>query len=159
LAYPFLFLPLYLILDETTKDAVRDFITIAFLYQVVLGVIIGAVFGYVFSKVMKFMESLGYIGSESYVVQYVALALLVEGFVTLFGNDDLLASFAAGRASMITFVRGGSTLNDLDSQELRFHGMDTSQSTLRKMRCSPAWSKVRPPLCSSVFSYTKNYLP
>lgn len=42
------------------------------------------------------MEKIGYIGPESYVVQLVALAIFVEGIVTLLGNDDLLACFAAG---------------------------------------------------------------
>lgn len=96
LAYPFLFLPIYLSLDPTTGGAIKDFITIAILYSVVLGVLIGAFLGYIFGKLMRLMERKGFIGPESYVVQFVALAVFIEGIVTLMGSDDLLACFAAG---------------------------------------------------------------
>lgn len=61
-----------------------------------LGCTIGAVLGYVFRKLMKYSEKLGYIGSESYAMQFVSLALLSIGVTTLLGSDDLLAAFAAG---------------------------------------------------------------
>lgn len=96
LAYPFLFLPLYLILDDTVGGAVKDFILTAVLYQVILGVVVGAVIGHVFAKLMRFMESQKFVGHESYLVQFVATVLFIEGVVTLMGSDDLLACFAAG---------------------------------------------------------------
>jgi hypothetical protein len=96
LAYPFLWFPLYLLLDDTTSESIKDFITVAVLYEVVLGILVGAVLGYVFAKVMHFMEKQGFIGPDSYVVQFVAMTVFIEGIVALMGNDDLLASFAAG---------------------------------------------------------------
>ncbi|KAF8327891.1 Cation/H+ exchanger [Cantharellus anzutake] len=96
LAYPFLWLPLYLTLDKTTGEAVRDFICIAILYQVVLGVAIGMALGFIFSVLTKFLEKWKYVGRDSYVIQFLSLALFTIGAVTLMGNDDLLAAFAAG---------------------------------------------------------------
>lgn len=76
----------------------KDFVGLAIFYQVCLGIVVGAVLGYVFSKVMRFMERKGFLGTESYVIQFVSMVLLVEGLVTLMGSDDLLACFAAGSA-------------------------------------------------------------
>ncbi|KAF8309345.1 hypothetical protein DL93DRAFT_1767443 [Clavulina sp. PMI_390] len=96
LAYPFLFFSLYLSLDKTTGEAVKEFVTTAVLYSVVLGVLVGIILGLILSRLMRLMQRRGFIGSESYVVQFVALVLFIEGVVTLMGSDDLLACFAAG---------------------------------------------------------------
>ncbi|KDQ15419.1 hypothetical protein BOTBODRAFT_31755 [Botryobasidium botryosum FD-172 SS1] len=96
LAYPFLFLALDLTLEPTVGTAIRKWITVACLYQVVLGAVIGAVVGYIFKVLMKYSEKKGYIGGEAYAIQYLSLALLSIGITTLLGNDDLLAAFAAG---------------------------------------------------------------
>ncbi|KAF9516786.1 hypothetical protein BS47DRAFT_1371584 [Hydnum rufescens UP504] len=98
LAYPFLWLPLYLTLDSDTGTAIKDFVTTALLYQVVLGVIVGTVLGYLFNKIMRFAESRGYVGPDSYAIQFVSLSLFTIGLVTIIGSDDLLAAFAAGCA-------------------------------------------------------------
>jgi hypothetical protein len=45
---------------------------------------------------MKFSHKRGYIDRESYVAQYLALALFTTGIVSTVGSDDLLAAFAAG---------------------------------------------------------------
>ena len=97
LAYPFLFLPLYLTLDTNAANAVKDFVTTALLYQVVLGIIVGSILGFLFSKIMRFAESRGYIGPDSYAIQFVSLSLFTIGLVTIMGSDDLLAAFAAGQ--------------------------------------------------------------
>ena len=64
--------------------------------QVVLGIVIGAMLGRLFSKLMKYLYKLKWLNEESYVVQYLALAVFTEGLVVTIGSDDLLASFAAG---------------------------------------------------------------
>lgn len=51
----------------------------------------------IFSRVMKFSHRKGFIDRESYVAQYLALAIFVTGLVSTIGSDDLLAVFAAGR--------------------------------------------------------------
>jgi sodium/hydrogen antiporter len=49
-----------------------------------------------FSYLMKSFYKQGFINRESYITQYIALALLVAGIVSTIGSDDLLAAFAAG---------------------------------------------------------------
>ena len=49
-----------------------------------------------FSYLLQFSHRKGYIGRESYVVQYLALALFTIGITRTLGSDDLLAAFAAG---------------------------------------------------------------
>ena len=45
---------------------------------------------------MKYAHLKGFIDRESYIAQYVALALFTVGATNSLGNDDLLAAFAAG---------------------------------------------------------------
>ena len=86
-------------LDETTAESLKNFITVAILYEVVLGTLIGAAFGIIFARLMRILEKHGFIGPDSYVVQFVAMVVFIEGIVTLLGNDDLLACFAAGKGA------------------------------------------------------------
>lgn len=46
---------------------------------------------------MKHSHRLGFIDQESYVAQYLALAVFAIGVVSTIGSDDLLATFAAGK--------------------------------------------------------------
>jgi NhaP-type Na+/H+ or K+/H+ antiporter len=48
-------------------------------YEVLLGIVIGALLGYSARKVMKFAERKSYIDRQSYVAQYVSLAVLSIG--------------------------------------------------------------------------------
>ncbi|KAI9448797.1 Sodium/hydrogen exchanger family-domain-containing protein [Lactarius psammicola] len=95
-AYPFLYFALYLTLDRTTGVAMKDWILVSWLYQIVLSVIWGSMLGYGFRHLMKFCEKKDLIDRQSYVAQYVSLALLTVGTTTLLGSDDLLASFVCG---------------------------------------------------------------
>lgn len=49
-----------------------------------------------FSHLIKFSHRRGFIDRESYVAQYLALAVFITGIVSTIGSDDLLAAFAAG---------------------------------------------------------------
>ena len=49
-----------------------------------------------FSYLIKFSHKHGFINRESYVTQYIALALFIMGIFVTLGSDDLLAAFAAG---------------------------------------------------------------
>lgn len=51
-----------------------------------------------FRYLMRFCERKDLIDRQSYVAQYVALALLTIGSCTLLGTDDLLAAFSCGAA-------------------------------------------------------------
>ena len=64
--------------------------------QVILGAAIGALLGWLFSKLMKYLHKLKWINNESYVVQYLVMAVFTGGVVSTIGSDDLLAAFAAG---------------------------------------------------------------
>ena len=79
----------------------KDFVTVALLYQVVLGVIMGSVIGYTCGKILRLAESRGFIGPDSYAIQFVALSLFTIGIVSLMGSDDLLAAFAAGMPFLV----------------------------------------------------------
>jgi NhaP-type Na+/H+ or K+/H+ antiporter len=48
-------------------------------YEVLLGIIIGALLGYSARKIMKFAERKKLIDRQSYVAQYVSLAILSIG--------------------------------------------------------------------------------
>lgn len=50
-----------------------------------------------FSYLMKYSHRHGFIDRESYVAQYLALAIFITGVVSTIGSDDLLAAFAAGK--------------------------------------------------------------
>lgn len=63
-----------------------------------LSVIWGSILGFGFRHLMKFCERKDLIDRQSYVAQYVSLALLTVGTTSLVGSDDLLASFACGTA-------------------------------------------------------------
>lgn len=53
--------------------------------------------GFLFSKLMKLSHKRGFIDRESFVAQYLALAIFTMGVASTIGVDDLLASFAAGQ--------------------------------------------------------------
>ncbi|KAI0766369.1 Sodium/hydrogen exchanger family-domain-containing protein [Trametes elegans] len=97
-AFPFLFIALYLIVDPSTGRAVSDWFLLLWLYQVVMGIVFGALLGFGFRHLMKFCEHKDLIDRQSYVAQYVSLAMLTIGATTLLGSDDLLAAFACGTA-------------------------------------------------------------
>lgn len=98
LAYPFLTIAIYLTVDATSREAIGHWFLVGWLYQVFLGVFIGALLGLGFSHLMKFSHRHGFIDRESYVAQYLSLAIFITGIVSTLGSDELLAAFAAGSA-------------------------------------------------------------
>lgn len=52
--------------------------------------------GLILSHLIKFSHNRGFTNRESYVAQYISLAIFVTGVVSTLGSDDLLAAFAAG---------------------------------------------------------------
>jgi NhaP-type Na+/H+ or K+/H+ antiporter len=73
-------------------------INVQYTDQIVLSVIWGSMLGYGFRHLMKFCEKKDLIDRQSYVAQYVSLALLTVGTTSLLGSDDLLACFVCGTA-------------------------------------------------------------
>jgi sodium/hydrogen antiporter len=69
-----------------------------YLDQIILGVSVGSLIGFSFRHLMKFCERNNLIDRQSYVAQYISLAVLTIGVTTLLGSDDLLSAFACGTA-------------------------------------------------------------
>lgn len=97
-AFPFLYIALYLTLDSSPGHAVGEWFYMTWVYEVLLGIILGGLLGFTARKVMQFSERKKLIDRQSFVAQYVSLALLSIGICTLLGSDDLLAAFACGCA-------------------------------------------------------------
>jgi NhaP-type Na+/H+ or K+/H+ antiporter len=95
-AYPFLFIALYLILDSTPGRAVEDWFLYLWLFEIALSIVFGSALGFGFRHLMKFCQRNDLIDRQSYVAQYVSLAFLTIGIMTILGSDDLLASFCCG---------------------------------------------------------------
>ena len=98
MAFPFLFLAIDIIHDKSAGPAIRDWVLVTVLYEVVLGCVLGTVLGIAFRKAIKFAERHKLIDRESFLSYYFCLALLCAGTGTLLGSDDLLISFCAGCA-------------------------------------------------------------
>ncbi|KAI0650295.1 Sodium/hydrogen exchanger family-domain-containing protein [Trametes meyenii] len=98
LAYPFLSLSIYLTTEASRRVAIGKWFLVGWLYQVILGTVIGAVLGICFSFLLQFSHRKNFVDRESYIAQYLALALFTIGIVRTLGSDDLLAAFAAGTA-------------------------------------------------------------
>jgi NhaP-type Na+/H+ or K+/H+ antiporter len=98
LAYPFLSIAIYLTVETSTRVAIGEWFLVGWLYQVILGTVLGAVLGLLFSKLMKLSHCKGLVDRESYIAQFLGLAILTSGVASSIGADDLLACFAAGCA-------------------------------------------------------------
>jgi NhaP-type Na+/H+ or K+/H+ antiporter len=88
----------YLTTEASRETALEKWLVISWLYQVILGTVIGAIIGFLFSRLLRFAHLRGFLDRESFVAQYIALALFTVGATNSLGNDDLLAAFAAGSA-------------------------------------------------------------
>ena len=66
--------------------------------EIVLAIAIGSVLGFSFRHLMKFSQSHDLINRQSYVAQFLSLAMLTVGITTILGTDDLLAAFVCGTA-------------------------------------------------------------
>ncbi|KAJ7628003.1 Sodium/hydrogen exchanger family-domain-containing protein [Mycena polygramma] len=98
LAYPFLSISIYLTVEASRRVAIGKWFLVGWLYEVILGIVLGALLGMAFSYVMKLSHRSGFIDRESYIAQYLALALFTIGVASTIGSDDLLAAFACGNA-------------------------------------------------------------
>ncbi|EJD00215.1 Sodium/hydrogen exchanger [Fomitiporia mediterranea MF3/22] len=98
LAYPFLSISIYLAIESSKRVAFGKWFLVGWLYQVILGTVLGAILGLAFSYFMKTAHNKGLIDRESFVAQYLALAIFTIGVANTIGSDDLLAAFAAGDA-------------------------------------------------------------
>ena len=97
MAFPFIYLALYLIQDHQDASKVSfHWIVYTILYECVFGAIYGFLIGYVARHGIKFAERHDLIDRESFLVFYFTLALFCAGSGSILGVDDLLVGFAAG---------------------------------------------------------------
>jgi len=92
-------------------------------YEVLLGIIIGALLGYSARRIMKFAERKSYIDRQSYVAQYVSLAVLSIG-----KSAVVVHSFSTHHQVYPLFSEATicSLLSHVDQ---RLHGMDSLTKT------------------------------
>lgn len=97
MAFPFIYLSLYLIQDKLVADKVSfHWIVYTVLYECLFGAVYGFLIGYIARHGIKFAEKHELIDRESFLVFYFVLALFCAGSGSVLGVDDLLVGFAAG---------------------------------------------------------------
>lgn len=97
MAFPFVYLSLYLIQDKlSAKDVTFHWIVYTILYECVFGAVYGFLIGYFARHGIKYAEKHDLIDRESFLVFYFVLALWCAGSGSILGVDDLLVGFACG---------------------------------------------------------------
>ncbi|KAK4230900.1 alkali metal cation/H+ antiporter Nha1 C terminus-domain-containing protein [Podospora fimiseda] len=97
MAFPFVYLALYLIHDKLhAKEVTYHWIVYTILYECVFGAVYGFLVGYFARHGIKYAEKHDLIDRESFLVFYFVLALFCAGSGSILGIDDLLVGFAAG---------------------------------------------------------------
>lgn len=97
MAFPFIYLALYLIHYKPDADAVTfHWLVISVLYECVFGAFYGFMVGYIGRHGIKYAEKHDLVDRESFLVFYFVLALFCAGSGSILGTDDLLVGFAAG---------------------------------------------------------------
>ncbi|AEO57904.1 hypothetical protein MYCTH_2304645 [Thermothelomyces thermophilus ATCC 42464] len=97
MAFPFIYLSLYLIHDkQSARDVSFHWIVYTILYECVFGAVYGFIIGYLARHGIKYAEEHDLIDRESFLVFYFVLALFCAGSGSILGVDDLLVGFAAG---------------------------------------------------------------
>ncbi|KAG0767784.1 hypothetical protein G6F62_000682 [Rhizopus arrhizus] len=98
MAFPFLFLSLFLISEHNVGTAIGKWVYITCLFQITLSCIIGIVVGYVARIILQWSERNHLIDKPSFLCFAIALALFLMSMTGFSGSDDLLACFVAGNA-------------------------------------------------------------
>ncbi|KAL1887701.1 Na+/H+ antiporter [Sporothrix stenoceras] len=97
MAFPFIYLSLYLIQDHRDAGEVSfHWIVYTILYECIFGAIYGFLIGYIARHGIKFAERHDLIDRESFLVFYFVLALFCAGSGSILGVDDLLVGFSCG---------------------------------------------------------------
>jgi NhaP-type Na+/H+ or K+/H+ antiporter len=96
-AYLLLFLPL-LLLRHSTDTALREWVFVVLLKEVLLAAFVGFVIGYFAGRLQRWATARDFIVKPSLLTIVIALTFAVLGFIKLFGADGILAAFMAGVA-------------------------------------------------------------
>lgn len=95
LAYPFVFLPL-LILMPSYSDPILHWFTVIWLWDVTAAIIFGLIIGYLAGKLLKWALRKQMIDKQSFLVYLVAVSFVSLGGIKLIGSDGILAVFMTG---------------------------------------------------------------
>ncbi|ORZ12352.1 Cation/H+ exchanger, partial [Absidia repens] len=98
LGFPFLFLAIFLLNEDTVGTAIGKWIYITLLFQILLSCIIGAVVGWLACKLLQWSKKRHLIDKPSFLSFAIALALFLMSMTGFTGSDDVLACFVAGNA-------------------------------------------------------------
>ncbi len=97
MAFPFIYLSLYLIQDRlSAKEVTFHWIVYTILYECIFGAVYGFMIGFIARHGIKYAEKHDLIDRESFLVFYFVLALFCAGSGSILGVDDLLVGFSAG---------------------------------------------------------------
>jgi len=94
-AYLLLFLPL-LLLRHSTDTALREWVFVVLLKEVLLAAFVGFVIGYFAGRLQRWATARDFIVKPSLLTIVVALTFAVLGFIKLFGADGILARVHGG---------------------------------------------------------------
>jgi sodium/hydrogen antiporter len=73
-----------------------EWFLITILWQCTFGLFLGFFIGQIANRILRFCEDRNYIGSASFIVFYLLLAILSIGVGSTLGSDDFLVEFSAG---------------------------------------------------------------
>lgn len=105
LAYPFLFLPLYLIrytqntsfgASHGARTAIGYWFGVTWGYVIIMSILYGALVGFIFKEALHWAKKRNYVDRESFLVFAITIALFIVGTAGMLGSDDVLACFIAG---------------------------------------------------------------
>lgn len=96
ISFPFLYLGIYFLTQDTGGMAIKDWFLITVLWQCVLGTFMGLVIGVCFNQALRFCERKGYVDYSGMTVFYLLLAIFCVGVGSTLGSDDFLVAFGAG---------------------------------------------------------------
>lgn len=96
LGFPFMMLPMWLLLSGSTQKALSQWIWHTWVWEIFVSIVVGFVCGFSARYLLKFSLAHKLIDKESFLVFTIALTLFVSGVVALMASDDLFAIFIAG---------------------------------------------------------------
>ncbi|ACB52945.1 Sodium/hydrogen exchanger [Crocosphaera subtropica ATCC 51142] len=95
LAYPFVFLPLLMVIPSYS-DPIAHWFSVIWLWDVGAAIVFGLVLGYFAGKLLKWSQRKKMMDKQSFLVYMVAVSFVALGGVKLIGSDGILAVFMAG---------------------------------------------------------------
>lgn len=96
MSFPFLYLPVYLLLKSSTGEALKEWFLITILYECMLGLLFGFTIGLGANLWLKSLTKKEMIDPAAFLSFYLLLALFSLGLGSTLGVDDFLVAFGAG---------------------------------------------------------------